>query len=278
MSARMRERMARDRTRRAAVRERGTQRDELGPTMSAVPVTTCAKHGMPATQQLLTMQLCQTCVADMTEEIGRWSARREAFAAEDTSGDYSCKILGCSNPTPLYREHAYGARNRLCIPCAVADMAERKRIDKARKEAERANEAARRAREVAAFAREREAILSRPCTRCEATNARSWSVAALCSRCEERRRRKRQRETRSRAAAARRARKARVPHEPYSRAETFARYAETCAYCDAPAEHIDHVNPISKGGADAPHNLLPACAPCNLSKGAKSLAEWAATF
>lgn len=76
----------------------------------------------------------------------------------------------------------------------------------------------------------------------------------------------------------RRAREANVPHEPYSRTEILARYGDTCAYCDAPAEHLDHVHPLSKGGADAPHNLLPACAPCNLSKNAKTLAEWAATF
>jgi 5-methylcytosine-specific restriction endonuclease McrA len=65
---------------------------------------------------------------------------------------------------------------------------------------------------------------------------------------------------------------------PYTRAEVFARWDGQCAYCDAPAEHLDHVQPLSRGGADAAHNLLPACAPCNLSKGAKSLAEWAATF
>lgn len=78
--------------------------------------------------------------------------------------------------------------------------------------------------------------------------------------------------------AKRRARLANAPHEPYSRTDVFARYVSTCAYCDAPAEHIDHVVPISKGGADAAHNLLPACAPCNLAKSDKSLAEWAATF
>jgi 5-methylcytosine-specific restriction endonuclease McrA len=76
----------------------------------------------------------------------------------------------------------------------------------------------------------------------------------------------------------RRAQGAGVGHHPYSRADIFAAYGGTCAYCDAPAEHIDHVVAISRGGADAAHNLLPACAPCNLGKGAKSLAEWAATF
>ncbi|WP_412775182.1 HNH endonuclease [Streptomyces platensis] len=78
--------------------------------------------------------------------------------------------------------------------------------------------------------------------------------------------------------AVRRARAARVVHVPYRRAEIFASYANECVYCGAPAEHIDHVVPISKGGADAAHNLLPACAPCNLSKSDKSLAEWALSW
>ncbi|WP_443078263.1 HNH endonuclease [Streptomyces sp. SP17KL33] len=78
--------------------------------------------------------------------------------------------------------------------------------------------------------------------------------------------------------ARRRARKRNVPHEPYSRSDIFTRWGGSCAYCDAPAEHLDHVHPLSKGGADAPHNLVPACAPCNLSKGARTLAEWSATF
>ncbi|MFI8830571.1 HNH endonuclease [Streptomyces afghaniensis] len=72
----------------------------------------------------------------------------------------------------------------------------------------------------------------------------------------------------------RRARIRGVDHEPYTRSEIFAAYGGACAYCDAPAEHLDHVVALSRGGADAAHNLLPACAPCNLSKGAKSLADW----
>lgn len=64
----------------------------------------------------------------------------------------------------------------------------------------------------------------------------------------------------------------------YSRAEIFAAYGGTCAYCDAPAEHLDHVVPTSKGGPDVSHNLLPACAPCNLGKSNKSLAEWALSW
>lgn len=76
----------------------------------------------------------------------------------------------------------------------------------------------------------------------------------------------------------RRAVAAGVEHEPYSRTAIMARWKWRCAYCNARATHLDHVEPISKGGADAERNMLPACAACNLSKGAKTLAEWAETF
>lgn len=79
-------------------------------------------------------------------------------------------------------------------------------------------------------------------------------------------------------AAKRRAIKRNAPHEPYDRTTIFAAYNNECVYCGAEAVHLDHVVPISKGGPDAAHNLLPACAECNLSKGARSLAEWALTW
>lgn len=47
-----------------------------------------------------------------------------------------------------------------------------------------------------------------------------------------------------------------------------------CAYCSNPFEHWDHQLPIARGGADCMTNLVPACAPCNLSKGSKTLEEW----
>lgn len=69
-----------------------------------------------------------------------------------------------------------------------------------------------------------------------------------------------------------------LPPDQYSRAEIFARWGERCCYCNADAEHLDHVNALSNGGEDKPHNLVPACADCNLAKSSMSLAEWAATF
>jgi len=46
-----------------------------------------------------------------------------------------------------------------------------------------------------------------------------------------------------------------------------------CAYCGRqPAAHVDHVEPLADGGRHCVENLLPACASCNLTKGARPLA------
>lgn len=79
-------------------------------------------------------------------------------------------------------------------------------------------------------------------------------------------------------ASRRRCREAQVERAPYSRADVFARWGGRCAYCDDVATEIDHVIAISLGGADAPHNVVPACGTCNRSKGAKTLADWASEF
>lgn len=54
-----------------------------------------------------------------------------------------------------------------------------------------------------------------------------------------------------------------------------ARFGGTCAYCQQePYKHLDHVMPLARGGRHVIGNLLPSCSACNLSKGAKLLAEW----
>lgn len=76
----------------------------------------------------------------------------------------------------------------------------------------------------------------------------------------------------------RRAKSYGVKSEDYSRLDIFARWSHRCVYCDARAAHLDHVHPLSRGGEDIESNVIPACETCNLSKGAKTLAEWALTF
>lgn len=38
--------------------------------------------------------------------------------------------------------------------------------------------------------------------------------------------------------------------------------------------HVDHLVPLAKGGTNAPNNIVISCPECNLSKGAKTVAEW----
>jgi hypothetical protein len=42
--------------------------------------------------------------------------------------------------------------------------------------------------------------------------------------------------------------------------------SDPCAYCGAPSEHIDHVDPINGGGLTVWDNLTPACRRCNYRK------------
>lgn len=53
------------------------------------------------------------------------------------------------------------------------------------------------------------------------------------------------------------------------------RYDGRCAYCGSRGPMtMDHVVPVSRGGSNFIGNILPACKPCNSSKGARLLVEW----
>ncbi len=75
----------------------------------------------------------------------------------------------------------------------------------------------------------------------------------------------------------------RVPggrHIPVSRRGVLRRDMHRCAYCQRPANTIDHVQPKSRGGADSWENLVACCLRCNNKKGDKTLAEigWSLNF
>lgn len=54
----------------------------------------------------------------------------------------------------------------------------------------------------------------------------------------------------------------------------WKRQGRTCAYCPAPADTIDHVVPLVRGGTNYEGNLVPACRKCNGSKAARTIIEW----
>lgn len=61
-----------------------------------------------------------------------------------------------------------------------------------------------------------------------------------------------------------------VPAEVYA----LLRAAEECVYCGDPPTQVDHVRPLAQGGWEHESNLVPACGPCNHSKGPRLLTEW----
>lgn len=52
--------------------------------------------------------------------------------------------------------------------------------------------------------------------------------------------------------------------------------ADPCSYCGRPAEAIDHVHPLARGGGNGWDNLAAACTSCNSSKGTRSLIRFLA--
>ena len=56
----------------------------------------------------------------------------------------------------------------------------------------------------------------------------------------------------------------------------FARFGLHCAYCGQSGIdlQVEHVRPISKGGAHALANIVPACKSCNFSKRDHEVSDW----
>lgn len=65
--------------------------------------------------------------------------------------------------------------------------------------------------------------------------------------------------------------------EPVNEKAIYERDGHRCIYCGTTDNlSLDHIEPLSAGGAHIEQNLAVACRSCNSSKGAKSLNEWLA--
>lgn len=61
------------------------------------------------------------------------------------------------------------------------------------------------------------------------------------------------------------------------RDELSAKWGNRCAYCGhhlGARWHVDHREALRRGGADAPDNLMPSCAPCNNLKATLTVEEF----
>jgi hypothetical protein len=69
----------------------------------------------------------------------------------------------------------------------------------------------------------------------------------------------------------------RLPIKKSVRFEVFKRDGFACQYCGAKSPdvilHIDHINPVSKGGDNEIINLVTACCDCNLGKSDRLLGD-----
>jgi 5-methylcytosine-specific restriction endonuclease McrA len=54
-------------------------------------------------------------------------------------------------------------------------------------------------------------------------------------------------------------------------------YGDPCSYCGSPTRHVDHVEPLSRGGDNHWTNLTGACAACNHAKSATPMLHFMLT-
>lgn len=58
------------------------------------------------------------------------------------------------------------------------------------------------------------------------------------------------------------------------RANILNAWGHRCCYCGEPANTLDHIHPMSRGGHTIPENLAACCRRCNLDKGSQNVWAW----
>lgn len=121
------------------------------------------------------------------------------------------------------------------------------------------------------------------CDRCCNAASVRWVRDNRESRNEVIRKRRKRHPWESRLAGARyNAQEKGMPWEHVSEAELIAQWTiqgiapDKCAYCPEPAEQLEHIQPLSKGGGHVLGNLAPSCARCNRAKSSRGLIDFLA--
>lgn len=186
--------------------------------------------------------------------------------------------IGCNESkslTDFYRHR--DAHQSRCKPCQDATnrawyTANKERRRESMAKWERANREARTARHRVYVAKNRDKVRTR---NNETQMARR--VANPAKFREDRRQRDRiHPETPRRYNSLRRARKKSAGIFRITANELRRLMSNPCYICGGPAQHVDHIIPLSRGGRHSIGNLAPACQTCNHQKHTKFLVEFKA--
>lgn len=97
----------------------------------------------------------------------------------------------------------------------------------------------------------------------------SFTPCGVCDVCRTKKRRARRRQRKERDRRVNQIRK--KAHKKKGMVTQL--YGDACYLCGGPADTIDHVIPLSRGGTNDIDNLRPACYDCNVSKGSQLIEE-----
>lgn len=200
---------------------------------------------------------------------------RRCWRCRQTPPERSCAGCGKSYRGTALRCERCRAVDQTCTECGrtFRERSKRPKCSSCRRPARECEECSRPFRGLARRCPSCQ-VKDRECTECGVAFRGS---RRLCNQCGWRARPYDRRNSQARAAVnKRRATKLSaavcgpVPPEVYA----ALRASPECVYCGAPPEHVDHVRPLADGGWEHESNLVPACSPCNHSKGAKLLSDW----
>lgn len=201
-----------------------------------------------------------------------WRLRRAVLPAPDGPTERLCRTCDETKSLEEFKRHRSkpAGRDYICKPCSAHKQAERLAVDPEYRDKQReatsrwqkANPDRYRARtddEIAAVRARLRPGATKRCRKCRTLlpfgdfHVSRNMPDGLTSTC-----------------------KACVVLRPYAIALPMWEELDTwqCIYCGHGFEHVDHVWPVSRGGTDEAHNLVPACAECNLKKNARDVVTW----
>lgn len=104
------------------------------------------------------------------------------------------------------------------------------------------------------------------CMTCSKERARIWYMERAGERIAANRQWRHDNPEKARQLSRRQLRRRRLGRDREALEWSYIVLGDPCAYCGAPAEHVDHIEAVARGGSNQWGNLTGACAACNSAK------------